>query len=661
MLDKHAPAKKKYVRANHAPFMTRALRKAIMLRSRLKNKHNNSRTVENWNNFRKQRNRCVKLFRQAKRDYYNKLDINLVTDNRKFWKTVKPALSDKCQSNNKIVLVEDDEIISDDTEVAEIFNSFFVTVEESLGIKENNDNISGTEGILDPIEKSIQKYSNHPSILRIKNRFVNADSFTFNPVSLEEMGTEIKRLNPKKATTFKNIPPKILKNNSDICSEPLQEIFNNCIGNPTFPDELKCADVSSLHKQKESIVKKNYRPISVLPTVSKVFERLLVNQVEAHIEQYLSTLLCGFRKGYNTQQALVRFLEKTKLCIDVGVKVGAVMMDLSKAFDCLRHDLLIAKLHAYGFSHDALPLIYSYLHNRQQRVKVNGSFSSLKQLTLGVPQGSVLGPLLFNIYINDLLFSLNNTDVCNYADDTTLFACDIDTDSVAATLELDSARAIKWFSDNYMKLNEDKCHLLTFGNISDDSVSVGIGSSIITNSTEEKLLGVTLDSKLSFEQHLSNLCQKVSKKLYALSRIAHYMDQNKLRILMKSFINSQFQYCPLAWMFHNRKLNTKINKMHERALRITYRDQESNFEDLLRYDNSVSVHQKNLQVLMIETFKTKHGLNPPFMKEIFCPQTNHYNLRNDCDFNLPRVRSVMYGSETVRYRVHSYGVHFQSL
>ena len=214
VLDKHAPTKKKYVRANHAPFMTRALRKAIMLRSRLRNKHNKSRTAENWNNYRKQRNRCVKLFRQAKKDYYSKLDINLVTDNWKFWKTVKPALSDKFQSNNKIVLVEDDEIISDDIEVAEIFNRFFVTVTESLGIKENNDNISDTEGILDPIEKSVQRYSNHPSILKIKSHFLNVESFTFNPVSLEEMETEIKRLNPKKATTFKNIPPKILKNNS---------------------------------------------------------------------------------------------------------------------------------------------------------------------------------------------------------------------------------------------------------------------------------------------------------------------------------------------------------------------------------------------------------------------------------------------------------------
>ena len=117
-------------------------------------------------------------------------------------------------------------------------------------LKENNDNTSDTEGILDPIEKSIQRYSNHPSILKIKSNFLNVESFTFNPVSLEEMETEIKRINPKKATTFKNIPPKILKNNSDICSEPLREIFNNCIGSSTFPDELKCADLSPLHKQK---------------------------------------------------------------------------------------------------------------------------------------------------------------------------------------------------------------------------------------------------------------------------------------------------------------------------------------------------------------------------------------------------------------------------
>ena len=159
----------------------------------------------------------------------------------------------------------------------------------------------------------------------------------------------------------------------------------------------------------------------MLPTVSKVFERFMGTQISTYMSQYLSCLLCGFRKGYNAQHALIRTIEKWRTCLDKGGKVGAIFMDLSKAFDCIRHDLLIAKLHEYGFSRDALLLVHSYLESRQQRVKINGSFSSYKHLQLGVPQGSVLGPLFFNIYINDLLLSIQETDICNYADDTTIY------------------------------------------------------------------------------------------------------------------------------------------------------------------------------------------------------------------------------------------------
>ena len=169
-------------------------------------------------------------------------------------------------------------------------------------------------------------------------------------------------------------------------------------------------------------------------------------------------------------------LEKFKISLDKGGKAGAVLMDLSKAFDCIRHDLLIAKLHAYGFSYEALTLINDYLTNRQQRVKVNGSFSSWKELTRGVPQGSVLGPLLFNIYINDLLLFIQSSDICNYADDTTIYACDKNLENITHKLENDCNVALEWFANNFMKLNADKCHLLVIGKRCVDPVAVKIGS-----------------------------------------------------------------------------------------------------------------------------------------------------------------------------------------
>ena len=156
------------------------------------------------------------------------------------------------------------------------------------------------------------------------------------------------------------------------------------------------------------------------------------------------------------------------------------------------------------------------------RVKVNGSFSSWKSVARGVPQGSVLGPLLFNIYINDLLIFIQDSDKCNYADDTTIYTCNKNLDSIVHKLENDSTIALKWFADNFMKLNADKCHLLVLGQRCDDSVTVSIGSAKVVNSYEEKLLGVQIDSKLSFDNHVSKLCQKASNKLMRLLAYHYY-------------------------------------------------------------------------------------------------------------------------------------------
>ena len=199
-----------------------------------------------------------------------------------------------------------------------------------------------------------------------------------------------------------------------------------------------------------------------------------------------------------------------------------------------------------------------------------------------------------------------------------------------------------------MKLNADKCHLLVLGQRCDDPVTVRIGSVDVVNSSEEKLLGVQIDSKLSFNNHVSKLCQKASNKLYALDCISPYMDQRKLRTLVRAFITSQFQYCPLIWMFHSRQLNKEINKIEERALRITYKDAQSAYSESLEKNCAVTIHTKNLQLLMTEMYNTRNDLNPSFMQETCFENESHFNLRNNNEFLQPGVRSVENGTENCK-------------
>ena len=351
----------------------------------------------------------------------------------------------------------------------------------------------------------------------------------------------------------------------------------------SFPDKLKLADVSPIYKKGGRSEKSNYRPVSILPAISKLYERFMFVQINEFMDSKLSQFQCGFRKGYSTQYCLIRMLEKWKRCIDRKGSCGALMTDLSKAFDCLSHELLIAKLSAYGFSRASLKLINSYFSDRYQRVRINSQFSPWSQIKNGAPQGSILGPLCFNIDIADLFLCLEDADIASFADDNTPYALENDINSVIHTLEKEARELFQWFENNLFKANPAKSHLLLSTN---DALVACINGISIPNETHVDLLGILIDNQLYFDIHITGLCKKASNKLNALARISSFIDLDKRKVLMRAFFLSQFSYCPLVWMLHSRKLNNRINKLHERSLRIVFRDAHSSFEELLALDES---------------------------------------------------------------------------
>ena len=294
----------------------------------------------------------------------------------------------------------------------------------------------------------------------------------------------------------------------------------------------------------------NYRPVSVLPSVSKIFGKLLQHQLVNYIENFLSPHLCGYRKGYSSQQALISLTEHCKISLDKKGYGGAVLMDLSRAFDTIKHDLLLAKLHAYGFGKKALKLIHNYLRNIWHSTKIKKNFSTWQELLQGVPQGSVLGPLLFNKYLNDLSFLIESTEICNFADDTSFYNSDKDLNHLINRLEQDSFLAIEWFEKNSMKLNDDKCHLLKSGH-KYENVWAQIGNAKIWESKTQKLLVVKIGRTLNFDEHVRSLCKKAGRKFSVLFRLSSYMNVKQKKTLMKSFSESQFGYFPLFLMFYS--------------------------------------------------------------------------------------------------------------
>ena len=341
----------------------------------------------------------------------------------------------------------------------------------------------------------------------------------FKFVRKDQVREVIMNLDISKATPIGEVSVDILKSTVDILLPFITNSKNLSIEKGCFPEELKLAEVSPIFKKKDDLDKPNYRPVSVLPHVPKVFERIMYHQINDYMKDKLSKQLTGFRKNHSTQHCLSCMLEIWKKVLDKGY-ICAIFMDLSKASHTLNHDLLIAKLGAYGFETSALIYIKSYFTNRKQRVRVNKTFNEWERITTGVPQGSISGRLLFNIFLNDLVLFISNSSLNNYADDNTQYTFGDSLKKIKDSLWNSFDTVHQCFYDNFTEFNAGKCHFMCFGNNTENETFL-FHNILMENSKEQKILNVAIDNQLNFKSHVSELCRKFSQKFAALFTIIH--------------------------------------------------------------------------------------------------------------------------------------------
>ena len=462
----------------------------------------------------------------------------------------------------------------------------------------------------------------------------------------------MKKFNPLKATGCDNIPCKLLRLAYRELSSPIAFVINNSLSQCIFPDNMKCAEVSPIFKKNDKMNKTNFRPVSILTGLSKIFEYVLNEQLLSHFNTMFHKMLSAFRKGFSCQSILLKLIEDSKSALDDKNIVGLLFMDLSKAFDCLPHGLLISKLRAYGLSNSACEIMGSYLSDRMQRVKIAGTKSKWNYLNKGVPQGSILGPLLFNVFINDLFYYIERGSLYNFADDNTLACIASNVDELKVDIQHDSSICINWFSNNGMEANPSKFQFMILSPQPTDQICIAINDNVsITSETYVKALGVYIDNRLTFNEHIKRTSLKAARQLNALSRIAKFLNFRTRKLVFQSFIMSNFTYCPLVWHFCGKMNNSKIEKIQERAIRIVCDDRVSEYSELVRRLDLNTMLQSRLNCILVEVYKSLilEPSNPLYIRELLNVKEFSYDMRDGTILNQPQKRTTKFGLRSFSY------------
>ena len=422
----------------------------------------------------------------------------------------------------------------------------------------------------------------------------------------------------KNSSGHDGISNTLLKTIKNDISQSLTIIINQMLTTGIFPDAFKLSKVIPLFKKGDSSLLVNYRPISLLPTISKVFERVIHDQMYEYFNQFnlLAEQQYGFRKQHSTEYAAIKLIDHVSKEMEAGKTPTSVYIDLSKAFDTLTFKVLLYKLKYYGVTDTAFDLLKSYLTNRKQYVVFDGCQSEHVEIYTGVPQGSILGPLFFSIYINDLITVSDRLNFLMYADDTTIYFNLEDFDNL--TKETDINRELEkvniWLKLNKLSLNTQKTKLMLFHRKQKhlDEINVVINGIGIEHVPSFNFLGIMLDENLSWKSHIEMVGNKISKVTGILYRLKNVFPENVLFVLYNSLIVSYMNYGLLLWGIHSHKLEL----LQKKALRLmTNSNYLAHTTPLLIKHGLLNVRDMYKLKLLKFYYKLSYDLLPPYFNK----------------------------------------------
>jgi hypothetical protein len=583
-----------------------------------------------------------KLIRQCKKDYYSEQFLKYKGDMKNTWKTISNIIQKNQFSNvfDQNFLING-KFTSNLGYIVNKFNEFFVGVGPKLA------------NTIDPV------HGEHFSQYLTQNI---RSEFKFQLISEEHLKKTIASLKSKSSSGVDGISTKLLKQICPGILKPLTLIINQSLTTGIFPYKLKIAKIFPLHKKEATNILDNYRPISLLTALSKVFEKVVFIQVHNYFKVNLlfHRSQYGFRLNHSTEYAILEFVDNVINDIEINRIPLAIFLDLSKAFDTLNHTILLSKLNFYGIQNTELLWFKSYLSGRTQLVEINNVTSDVLEISTGVPQGSILGPLLFIIYMNDICNASNLFKFVLFADDTNLSTSLSSTNqtlenfSENVNLELNKIRI--WLSLNKLSLNVSKTKYMLFRPknkiLNSDNIHLQINDIKIQRVTEFNFLGLQIDDTLSWKSHTAKISHKIAKFTGVLCKLKHYLPPHILKTLYCNMVQSHLLYCNLAWGFNC----SRVVKIQKKAMRIICNAKyNSHTEPLFKITNLLKIPDLFRASCLSFYHKFVNGDLPQYFQSFSFPthaDIHNYPTRHNDAVVLPQTRTNL-ARKRIRYHIAS--------